>query len=173
MENSGLSPIFISIGANLGRRLETMRQAVDLVSSFATIAGRSPVYETKSWGYEDPAKYLNAVIAINTTLSLELVLEQLLNIELQLGRKRVKLNHSNVLYAGRTIDLDILMYGNTVLDTIDLTIPHPQLANRLFVLQPLTDIAPNLKHPLLQKSIDELRIELKSDEVMTVKYPCI
>jgi 2-amino-4-hydroxy-6-hydroxymethyldihydropteridine diphosphokinase len=150
--------VYLLLGSNLGDRQGYMRQAIELVEKeIAPVSIASSVYETQSWGKTDEPDYLNQVICIKTDLPASTVLEKILAIELQMGRKR------EVKWGSRIIDIDILFYGHDVINQPHLVVPHPQLHNRMFTLAPLAEIAPNLVHPLLDKHIFELKTELKSN----------
>lgn len=112
----------------------------------------SPIYKTKAWGFEGQ-DFLNAVIEVTTSLSAKKLLKSILNIEKSLGRER---NAGATGYEDRPIDIDILFYGERVLDTEKLKVPHPLLQERLFVLKPLADLAPQRMHPVLGKTVSEL-----------------
>ncbi len=141
---------WIALGSNLGDRLATLREAVAGLAGLGSIEARSSVYETDPVGYLDQPPFLNAVICLRTTLEPEPLLEQLLLIETSLGRERSFAN------APRTLDLDLLLYDDLLIETAGLTVPHPRLQDRAFVLAPLVQIAPNLRHPLLGQTMAEL-----------------
>ncbi len=119
---------FVGLGANLGDREATILAAAEHLGPHRL----SPVVETEPWGYADQPKYLNAVAELETELSPRELLDRLLEIERELGRTR-----EGPRYGPRTIDLDLLLYGDRVIDEPGLTVPHPRLAERLFVLEPL------------------------------------
>ncbi len=114
------------------------------------ISAESPIYETESWGYHDN-DYLNQVVVCDTTLSAEKILTETSLIETELGRVR-----NGQGYQARTIDIDILLYGNEVVVSPTLTVPHPRMQERKFVLIPMCDLAPSLIHPTLNKTMKEL-----------------
>lgn len=118
-----------------------------------TILYSSKVYETAAWGIEDQPDFLNQVITLNTHIDPQSLLEKLLSIETALGRQR------KVKWGERIIDLDILFYGDEVIDDEHLTVPHPGIPSRRFTLLPLQEIAPKLIHPTLNKTIEELLAE--------------
>ncbi len=147
-----LHETYISLGSNLGDKFLNLQLAVNAIfENVGSVAKISPVYETASWGFASE-DFLNAVLLVKTTFSAEEVLQILLNIETKLGRMRSKEKG----YQARTIDLDILFYDSEIIDTKTLQLPHPELHNRHFVLQPLTDLAPELFHPKLNATIVEL-----------------
>ena len=132
---------YLGLGANLGDRLANMREAVRLLEAHGScrVTARSPVYETKPIGIEDQPDFLNAVIAIETSLGPEALLDLCKSIENRLGRVRTN------KWGPRVIDLDILLCGEAVVQQEGLTIPHPEAVNRAFVLVPLADIAPEIE----------------------------
>lgn len=151
---------YLSLGSNLGNRAYTLQQALFKISEKAGhIRDISPVYQSKSWGF-DGADFLNLCLALETQLQPEELLEVLLGIERELGRQR-SLSEG---YTSRTLDIDILYFGNSVRTGMHLEIPHPKLALRAFVLKPLTDIAPQFYHPLLGKDSRNLLQACKDRE---------
>ena len=147
---------FLGLGSNLGDRQLYLNQAIEYVSNdIAPIEKISSVYETASWGKTDLPDYLNLVIVLKTDLPALLVLNKILNIENILGRRREE------KWGSRIIDIDILFYGQSVIDEPGLQVPHPELHNRRFTLEPLAEIAPQFVHPLLNKNILQIKSELK------------
>lgn len=142
--------IYLSLGANLGDRAANLRNAIAALPPAARVARASPVYETAPWGFRDQPPFLNQVIEAETDLAPHELLNALKAIETRLGRA------PTFRYGPRLIDIDILFYADLILQTPELTIPHPHLHERAFVLVPLADLAPNLKHPLLHQTIAEL-----------------
>ena len=147
---------YLGLGANLGDRAASLRAAVEALDKFNGISvdwvkGLAPVYETGPvGGRPDQPMYLNTALRITTTLDPYALLQVALSIENDLGRVRGE------RWSARTIDIDILLYGQLTLDDERLTIPHPRLSERRFVLAPLSDIASDLTHPGLGLSIQEL-----------------
>nr|AAU84902.1 6-hydroxymethyl-dihydropterin-pyrophosphokinase [Peptoclostridium acidaminophilum] len=127
----------ISLGSNMGERLSNLKAAVDMVAGLETTAltAESAVYETEPWGLKDQDRFLNMCIKIETELSPKELLKKLQEIELGLGRKRL------IRWGPRTIDLDILIYDDVQMDDEQLTLPHPRITERAFVLMPLLEIA--------------------------------
>ena len=153
--------VFLLLGSNLGDRQSFLQRAIDHIESeIAPIIEQSSVYETQSWGKSDLPDYLNKVIKLNTGLSAQEVLKRILSIEKGLGRER------EVKWGSRTIDIDILFYENNVIDEPDLKVPHPELHNRMFTLAPLSEIAPDFIHPILNKSVFELKNKLKDNLIV-------
>ncbi len=148
--------VYLGVGSNLGNRANFLLKAKSILSKFpqTRFIRSSSVIETDPVGGPPQGKYLNAVWELQTSLSPREFKDKLREIEDQLGRK-----HSEVANAPREIDLDILFFGNKIVDEEQLKIPHPRLQERLFVLEPLAEIAPDLKHPVLKKTTKELLLE--------------
>ena len=150
--------LYLALGSNEGDREVLLYRAIDAIGvSIGHIGSVSSFYETVPWGFESPHPFLNAALSLTTQLTPEQVLDRTQQIERQLGRKQ-KSSLGN--YQDRPIDIDLLLYDSLVLDTERLTLPHPLLHRRAFVLDPLAEIAPYLYHPLLGKTICELQLEL-------------
>jgi 2-amino-4-hydroxy-6-hydroxymethyldihydropteridine diphosphokinase len=142
--------VYLALGSNLGDRLTNLQQAIASLPSQMEVQAKSFVYETPPWGYEDQPKFLNQAIKAKTYLDPEPLLKHLKRLEVALGRKESFPN------GPRLIDIDILFYDDLVLKTALLTIPHPRLHERGFVLLPLMDINPNLVHPVFKKSVRDM-----------------
>ncbi|MDB4903299.1 MAG: 2-amino-4-hydroxy-6-hydroxymethyldihydropteridine diphosphokinase [Mucilaginibacter sp.] len=148
--------VFLLLGSNLGNRYSFLQQAIEYIENdIAPVLKASSVYETQSWGKTDEPDYLNQVIILQTNLSAKKILDKILSIENTLGRKREE------KWGSRTIDIDILFYGQTIINEENLHIPHPELHKRRFTLEPLAEIAPGLVHPVLNKNILQIKNELK------------
>lgn len=155
--------VFLLLGSNLGDRKLFLQQAIEHIEAeVAPILQVSAVYQTQSWGKTDAPDYLNQVLLLQTEMPAQMVLQKILGIELLLGRRR------EVKWGSRTIDIDILFYGDTIIDEPDLKVPHPELHKRRFTLEPLAQIAPDFIHPLMKKNILQLKSELK-DELIVKK----
>ena len=142
---------YIAAGSNLGDRKKYLSQARALLSGAETqILKSSEVYETEPVGGPPQGKYLNAVWEVETRFSAQVLLNRLLEIEQALGRVRAGRN------APRTIDLDILFYNEAVIEEPGLSVPHPRLQEREFVLKPLMDLCPEFIHPQIKKTIREI-----------------
>jgi 2-amino-4-hydroxy-6-hydroxymethyldihydropteridine diphosphokinase len=142
--------VYLALGSNLGNRLENLKEAMAALSPQLEVKAKSHIYETPPWGYEDQPLFLNQVLKAQTYLEPEPLLKHLKRLEIALGRKPSFRN------GPRLIDIDILLYDNLVLNTPALTIPHPHMHERGFVLLPMMDIAPDLIHPIIQKSVREM-----------------
>lgn len=152
---------YIALGANVGDRAGALRQAVEKLRGVegVTVLAVSELLETLPvGGPEYQPAYLNGAVEIETALSPYALLEVVAGIESQLGRNR----QVEQRWGPRTCDLDILLMGECVIDTDELTIPHPRMAERAFVLRPLVDIAPDVRHPVLNKTARELLAELET-----------
>ncbi len=144
--------VYISIGTNLGDRFKHIKTGLKfLILRVGEIKKKSSVYQTKSMGFDGP-DFLNLCICIETNFPPKKLLEELLEIEILMGRTRTDIGNLK----SRIIDLDILFYENEIVITEKLKIPHPRLENRNFVLYPMLEIAPNLKHPVLKTKISSL-----------------
>ncbi len=142
--------VILGLGANLGDRVNNLCKATNLLSNFSTIQRSSRIYETEPWGYADQPKFLNQVVIIKTILEPLELLQRLKYIERQMGRT------AGPRYGPRPIDLDILFYDDLVLERPELTIPHPMISERAFLLVPLAEINPELIHPKLHCTITAL-----------------
>ncbi len=129
---------YVGLGSNLGDREQTLRHAAAAIGAVRL----STIRETEPWGLADQPRFLNAVAELETELTARALLESLLDIERRLGRER-----TGPRWGPRTIDLDLLLYGEERLDEASLTVPHPRLHERLFVLEPLAELDPSLKIP--------------------------
>ena len=145
-----MTRVFLGIGTNLGDREQNLREALAVLSQKMVILKESSVYQTAPWGYLDQPAFLNQVIKAQTDLSSLNLLGFLKETEKLLGRQ------ANFRYGPRLIDLDILFYGNRIIQTPRLQVPHPRLTQRAFVLIPLAEIAPELVHPQNKQTITQL-----------------
>ena len=150
---------YLCLGSNLGEREANLRQALELLSTKVTLSDVSSIYETEPAGYKEQPLFLNMVCRITTNLSPEELLCLAKDIEAKMGRLPSKQR-----YSPRPIDIDILFHNDKTMKTQDLTIPHPRLQDRAFVLIPLAEIAPNLIHPELDKSIAQLANDVKGQK---------
>jgi len=145
---------YLCLGSNLGNRQENLDKALDLLSQRMQIRKVSSLYDTEPVGNTEQPRFLNLVCQINTRLSPEELLTLAKGIELKMGRTPGKRN------APRIIDIDILLYGDSVVETEELEIPHPRIAERAFVLFPLAEIAPGAVHPVNGKTAKEMLNEV-------------
>ena len=144
---------YIALGANLGDRLATLRDAVKLLAETPAIEllAASSAWDTAPVGPPDQPRYLNAAVAVRTTLGPRALLETLLEIERRFGRVR-----SGSQWTARTLDLDIIIFGNSTVAEPDLVLPHPRFRERAFVLLPLAEIAPEARDPVTGESVESL-----------------
>lgn len=143
--------VFLLLGSNLGERLQILQSACSMIEDrVGFIQSASSVYETAPWGVLDQPVFLNQALSVSTALMPEEVLRIILEIEHELGRVRYE------RWGARVIDIDMLYYGDLVMDSARLTVPHPRLHERRFVLAPLHEIAPDFMHPLLSKTTKQL-----------------
>ena len=156
-----MNSVFLLLGGNLGNRQQYLQEAIALINSnIAPVVEISSIYETQSWGKTDDPDYLNQVVTLKTEIPAPELLHKILDIELVLGRKREE------KWGPRTIDIDILFYGDEIIDTEELKVPHPELHNRRFTLEPLAEIAPHLIHPVLKKTILAMKNELEDSLIV-------
>jgi 2-amino-4-hydroxy-6-hydroxymethyldihydropteridine diphosphokinase len=153
--------VFLLLGSNLGNRQAYLQEAIEHIAlDIAEVVKMSSVYETQSWGKTDEPDYLNQVILLKTELNPQEILQKILNIEIEMGRKREE------KWGSRIIDIDILFYDSVIISEAGLTIPHPELHNRRFTLAPLSEIAPDFIHPVLKKNVLQLKTELKDNLIV-------
>jgi 2-amino-4-hydroxy-6-hydroxymethyldihydropteridine diphosphokinase len=141
---------YLALGTNLGGRMDNLRRAVAALSPTLLVTSLSFVYETPPWGYADQPAFLNMALAAETDLEPLALIAFLKKLETDLGREKTFRN------GPRLIDMDILFYDDLNFEQADLTIPHPRLHERAFVLVPLNDIAPELTHPVLKRTVRDL-----------------
>jgi len=151
--------VYISLGSNLGDRLQFLKQALEQIGiQLGKVVKASKVYEAAAWGHTKQPNFYNQVIEIETALNPAQLLQGCLDIEKSLGRER------SILWGERTIDLDILLYDGRSVQLENLSIPHPYMHLRNFVLVPLCEIAPDLIHPILELTVSQL-LERCSDKL--------
>ena len=145
---------FILLGSNLGERELLLKKAIMMIGeSCGEVVSCSKIYETEPWGFVAENNFLNQVVMIKTDLEPYALLKELLSIEAVLGRQR---DESVKGYASRPMDLDVLYYGDMIINDTDLIVPHPRLHMRRFTLLPLCDIASEYEHPLFKKTNQRL-----------------
>ena len=149
-----MNKAYLLLGGNIGDRLTNLVKARQLLKdNFGDIFKYSQVYETASWGRDDQPDFLNQALLVETNLSPQQLMRNILFIEEKLGRIRTEKNVS------RIIDIDILFFNEETIVTKNIIIPHPQIQNRNFVLNPLNELAPELEHPILKKTVNELLLD--------------
>jgi 2-amino-4-hydroxy-6-hydroxymethyldihydropteridine diphosphokinase len=153
--------VYLALGTNLGDRLANLKQAIISLTPQMDVTTKSQVYETPPWGYEDQPKFLNQVIKAKTYLEPEPLLKHLKRLEVALGRETSFPN------GPRSIDIDLLFYDDLIVNKPSLVIPHPRLHERAFVLRPLMDIAPDLVHPVVKKTVRELAAQCDMSGIET------
>jgi 2-amino-4-hydroxy-6-hydroxymethyldihydropteridine diphosphokinase len=153
---------YLSLGSNVGGRETNLRAAIGRLGQDALgqVISASSFYETEPVEFTEQAWFLNAVVALETNAAPHQLMKDLLYIEQEMGRTRTQRK------GPRIIDIDILLFGDAVIDSLDLTIPHPAMATRRFVLEPLTEIAPEVLHPVLKKTAQELLDSLPSGQAV-------
>ncbi len=146
-----MNKLYLLLGSNMGNSKQQLAVAVKhITKDIGKVLRHSHLYQTAAWGKTDQPDFLNQVIVIETKLSAQQTIAAILNIEKKMGRVRTEKN------APRIIDIDILFFNKDIINEKDLTIPHPQLANRRFVLVPLNELSPQLVHPESKKTIHYL-----------------
>lgn len=154
--------VYLGLGTNIGSKKENLARATDLLSlALGKCVALSQFMETEPWGFESSGTFLNCAAAFDTTLPPLELLSATEHVEREMGRTQ---KSHNGIYHDRIIDIDILLYGSIIIKSERLTIPHPLMHKRTFVLEPLSEIAPDAMHPTSGKSIRELLKELLENE---------
>lgn len=156
-----MAKVYLGLGSNIGERSENLAEARKRLSDLSLeISSVSPVYISEPWGFESNNDFYNQVIEIKTDVDPYDLLDIIQETENKMGRKRRMKGYSD-----RIIDIDILFYDNKIISSKPLIIPHPLLHKRMFVLQPMADIAPGLIHPVFNKTIEELMAECEDEHL--------
>jgi 2-amino-4-hydroxy-6-hydroxymethyldihydropteridine diphosphokinase len=159
-----MNNVYLLIGGNMGERVANLAAARNRINiDCGLITASSSIYETEAWGYKEQPAFLNQALAIETSLEAEKLMEEILKIEMALGRKR------EIPLGPRIIDIDIIYFNDEIINSSNLTIPHPSMADRKFVLTPLVEIAPAFIHPILLKTNQVLLKECGDSSVVYKK----
>ena len=157
-----MATVYLGLGTNIGNRKENLTRAIEALSlALGHYSALSSFIETAPWGFNSDNAFLNCTVAFDTELTPHQLLDTTENIERKLGRTS---KSNGGIYHDRVIDIDILLYGSETVSTERLTIPHPLMHMRDFVLEPLAQIAPHTIHPTTGKSIEQLKAALYSDK---------
>lgn len=167
MRDSALAVVYLGLGSNMGDRLANLRRGLDLLEaqSGPRVLAASSLYETAPWGVEGQPPFYNAVVRVATPLPPGRLLARLKEIEGHLGRR------PGPRWGPRPLDLDVLLYGRRVVAEEGLTVPHPRLAERAFVLVPLAELDADLVHPILGRTVGELLAALERKGIRKVAGP--
>ena len=159
-----MNNVYLLIGGNMGDRMANLAAARNSINiECGRIVTESSIYETEAWGYKEQNAFLNQALVIQTSLQANALMDSILKIEIALGRKR------EIPLGPRIIDIDIIYYNDEIINSSTLTIPHPSMAQRKFVLMPLNEIAPNYRHPILLKTNEVLLKECGDSSVVYKK----
>ncbi|HMS35295.1 MAG TPA: 2-amino-4-hydroxy-6-hydroxymethyldihydropteridine diphosphokinase [Ignavibacteria bacterium] len=160
-----MKEVYLGLGSNKGERISFIEKAVSEIGHLpgTKIFTRAGIYETEPWGNIEQDDYLNTVIGINTTMKAEDLLKELKRIEKHIGRME------NKKWSEREIDIDLLFYGDDIIDNDNMIVPHGHIDKRRFVLVPMNEIAPDLIHPVFKKSISQL-LDSTTDNLKVFKY---
>jgi 2-amino-4-hydroxy-6-hydroxymethyldihydropteridine diphosphokinase len=146
-----LKPVYLSLGSNLGDRAANLHRALILLGAFGRVATVSSFYETEPIELTAQPWFLNCAVRLETERMPKQLMKNILDLEREMGRRRQQNK------GPRNIDIDILLFGSSIVETQGLTIPHPALQKRRFVLEPMAEIAPDVRHPVFKQTIRELR----------------
>ncbi len=151
---------YLSLGSNVGNREGNLREAIDRLESAGRVVSVSSFYETEPVEFTEQAWFINCAVSLETTKMPEELMTSLLRIEQAMGRQRTGKK------GPRTIDIDLLLFDDMIMNSAALKIPHPAMHERRFVLEPLTEIAPEVRHPILKRTVRELRDALPAGQVV-------
>jgi 2-amino-4-hydroxy-6-hydroxymethyldihydropteridine diphosphokinase len=151
---------YLSLGSNLGDRTANLNAAITALGELGTVVATSSYYETEPVKFAAQPWFLNCAVRLRTQKMPKQLLSAILELEKEMGRRRIQKN------GPRLIDIDILLFGNSVIDTKTLAVPHPEMHQRRFVLEPLAEIAPEIWHPVFERTIRELRDALPPGQVV-------
>jgi 2-amino-4-hydroxy-6-hydroxymethyldihydropteridine diphosphokinase len=161
-----MNEVYLLLGSNKGERMDYLERATGMISFLASAETKvvdSPVYESEPWGFEADRWFLNKAVKIRSSLSPEVLLKRVLDIERVLGRRR---SAGVEGYESREIDIDIIFISDKVLNSEKLSVPHPRVEERRFVLEPLCAIAPDFVHPVSGKPLKELLLECPDNSLV-------
>lgn len=159
-----MNKTYLLLGSNMGNSRQQLLQAIKLIKKkIGRVIRQSKLYATAAWGNTNQPDFLNQVIVVETTLAAAEIIKNILSIETEMGRIRTVKN------APRIIDIDILFFNKEMIREKDLIVPHPEIQNRRFVLVPLNELSPGLKHPVLKKTIHQL-LEDCTDTLYVKKF---
>jgi len=150
--------VYLSMGSNLGDREEQLRRAISRLAAHGRVLSVSSFYESEPVEVSDQPWFVNCAVAFETSEPAEQLMSAMLGIERQMGRERIQKK------GPRTVDIDVLLYGDLVVNTVELRVPHPAMAQRRFVLEPLAEIAADVRHPVAKKTVRELLEELPAGQ---------
>jgi 2-amino-4-hydroxy-6-hydroxymethyldihydropteridine diphosphokinase len=155
---------YLSLGSNVGDRVQNLREAVANIRGIGDVVAVSSLYETEPVEFTEQSWFLNCAVAITTELAPEELMPRLLEIEREMGRERT------VKKGPRRIDIDIVLFGDQVIETPELRVPHPAMHERRFVLEPMVEIAAAARHPVLKKSVRELLQQLPVGDALVKRF---
>jgi 2-amino-4-hydroxy-6-hydroxymethyldihydropteridine diphosphokinase len=159
------SLVYLSLGSNVGDREAQLQGAVTRLAAIGRVTAVSSLYETEPVEFTEQPWFLNCAVALDTSQTPQQLMTSILRIEQEMGRRRVQNK------GPRAIDIDILLFDDAVVDSPEVRIPHPALHQRRFVLEPLAEIAPEVRHPVLHKTIRELRDALLPEQIVRKRKP--